>query len=134
MITGKTVKITKTNQIMAFVTLEDLVGTVEVLVFPKVYEKYKMVLNEDKKVFMQGRVSCAEEAQGKLICEQVIPFEDLPKELWIQFTDLEQYKKQEEELLNLLEPLDGNDPVFIYLKKSRQYKKLPASRNICATQ
>lgn len=134
MITGKTVKITKTNQIMAFVTLEDLVGTVEVLVFPKVYEKYKMLLNEDKKVFMQGRVSSADEAQGKLICEHVIPFEHLPKELWIQFADLEQYKKQEETLLNMLEPLDGSDPVFIYLKNSRQYKKLPASRNICATQ
>ncbi len=134
MITGKTVKITKTNQIMAFVTLEDLVGTVEVLVFPKVYEKYKMLLNEDKKVFMQGRVSSADEAQGKLICEHVIPFENLPKELWIQFTDLEQYKKQEKDLLNMLELLDGNDPVFIYLKNSRQYKKLPASRNICATQ
>lgn len=134
MITGKTVKITKTNQLMAFLTLEDLVGTVEVIVFPKNYETYKTMLNEDKKVLIQGRVSSADEAQGKLICEKVIPFENIPRELWIQFSDLDQYKKQEETMLQLLEPWDGNDSVCIYLKSSRQYKRLPASRNISATQ
>ncbi|MGN0398341.1 MAG: OB-fold nucleic acid binding domain-containing protein [Candidatus Fimimorpha sp.] len=134
MITGKTVKITKTNQIMAFVTLEDLVGTVEVLVFPKSYEKYKVYLEEDKKVFIQGRVSSSDEAQGKLICENVIPFESIQKELWIQFLDLYEYRQKEEQLFQLLDPLDGNDSVCIYLKSSRQYKKLPPSRNICATQ
>ncbi len=134
MITSKTVKITKTNQIMAFITLEDLVGTVEVIVFPKNYDKYKMILNEDKKVFIQGRVSSADEAQGKLICENVIPFENVPKELWIQFSNLEQYREQEELMLQILEPWDGNDSVFVYLKNSKQYKKLPASRNIHATE
>ncbi|MEG0566408.1 MAG: DNA polymerase III subunit alpha, partial [Hungatella sp.] len=56
MITGKTVKTTKNNKMMAFVTLEDLVGSVEVVIFPRDYEKNRAWLIEDAKVFVQGRV------------------------------------------------------------------------------
>ena len=57
MITDKTVKHTKTNQMMAFVTVEDLLGTVEVVVFPRDYEKNREYLEVDNKVFIRGRVS-----------------------------------------------------------------------------
>ncbi len=130
MITGKTVKTTKTNQLMAFITLEDLVGTLEIIVFPKDYEKNRPYLEPDRKVFFRGRASIGEENQGKLVCEKVIPFEAVPRELWIQYEDKESYLGDESELLQILAPWDGQDSVIIYLRDSRQYKRLPASRNV----
>ena len=52
MITNKTIKYTKTNKVMAFITLEDLVGSVEVVIFPRDFEKNQMYLNEEAKVFI----------------------------------------------------------------------------------
>ena len=53
-ITEKTIKYTKQNKAMAFITVEDLFGTVEVIIFPRDYEKYSRYLNEDEKVFVAG--------------------------------------------------------------------------------
>ncbi|MCI8550739.1 MAG: DNA polymerase III subunit alpha [Lachnospiraceae bacterium] len=127
MIAGKTVKTTKNNQLMAFLTIEDMVGTVEVLVFPKDYEANRAVLTEDNKVFVRGRVSLGDEAKGKLICEKIIPFDGLPKTLWIQFADKASYFTGEKELLGLLSGSDGNDRVGIFLQKERAKKLLGAS-------
>ena len=91
MVSGKTVKITKTGKYMAFLTLEDLVGSVEVLVFPKDYEVNRDLLEENAKLFIRGRVSLGDEPAGKLICERIIPFSQIPKELWIQFPDKDAY-------------------------------------------
>ncbi len=85
MITNKTIKYTKTNKVMAFITLEDLVGTVEVVIFPRDFEKNQMYLNEEAKVFIKGRVSEEDDEASKLICEQVIPFAQTRKELWLQY-------------------------------------------------
>lgn len=133
MITSKTIKATKTNQMMAFITLEDLVGTVEVILFPRDYEKNRAMLEVDNKVFIRGRASVGEEAQGKLICEKMTAFSQIPREVWIQFENMNDYQRQEKELLELMAPWDGKDAVFIFLKDVRQYKKLPASRNIDAS-
>ncbi len=86
MITGKTIKYTKTNKTMAFLTLEDLVGTVEIVVFPRDYEKNTQFLTMDRKVFVRGRVSCEDDKPSKLICEKIWPFEDVPQELWVQLS------------------------------------------------
>ena len=91
MITNKTIKYTKTNKVMAFITLEDLVGSVEVVIFPRDFEKNQMYLNEEAKVFIKGRVSEEDDAPSKLICEQVIPFEQTKKELWLQYPDKATY-------------------------------------------
>lgn len=76
MIADKTIKYTKNNQVMAFLTLEDLVGSVEIVVFPRDYEKYNALLNEDAKIFVKGRVSVEEDKDGKVICEQIVSFEE----------------------------------------------------------
>ena len=125
MITGKTVKTTRTNQQMAFVTLEDLAGAVEVLVFPRDYEKKREFLNQDEKIFIRGRVSLGEEPMGKLICEQVIPFSDVPRELWLQYPDKETYFAGETELLDTLRLCEGKEQVVIYLMKEKARKVLP---------
>ena len=70
-ITEKTIKYTKQNKAMAFITVEDLFGTVEVIIFPRDYEKYSRYLNEDEKVFVAGHANVEEDKNGKLICEKI---------------------------------------------------------------
>lgn len=130
MIVDKTIKYTKNNKVMAFITLEDLVGTLEIIIFPKDYEKNSRLLNIDDKVFIRGRVSTEEEKNGKLICEKIYSFDDTRKELWLQFPTKEAYAQQESQLFEMLKSSDGNDEIVIYISEEKQIKKLPASRNI----
>ncbi|WP_303134848.1 DNA polymerase III subunit alpha [uncultured Clostridium sp.] len=132
MITEKTVKTTRNNKMMAFLTVEDLAGSVEVLVFPKDYEKRRDMLIKDEKVFIRGRASVGDEPVGKLICEQIIPFSQVPRELWIQYADKDAYLAGEKELLDLLKTSDGNDTVIIYLGRERAKKVLPRNWNVRA--
>jgi DNA polymerase-3 subunit alpha len=130
MITDKTVKHTRTNQMMAFVTVEDLLGTVEVVVFPRDYENSREFLEVDNKVFIRGRVSEEDEKASKLICEKVIPFERTKRELWLQFPDKETYLDEEQIVYGYLADSEGEDEVVIYCAKERAVKRLPRNRNI----
>lgn len=134
MISGKVVKTTKTGKMMAFVTVEDMVGSVEVLVFPKDFENNRSFLNEDERVFIRGRASIGDEPVGKVICEQVIPFDAVPKELWIKFFDKAEYDQKGPEILEALKQSEGNDTVIIYLEKERAKKILPPAWKICANE
>ena len=133
MITGKNVKTTRNNKMMAFLTLEDLVGSVEVIVFPKDYESKRELFVEDSKVFIQGRASVGDDPVGKLICERVIPFSAVPKELWLKFPDKDTYVELEREILELLRESEGSDSVIIYLERERAKKVLPANWNVNAS-
>lgn len=130
MITGITVKTTKTNQIMAFLTLEDLVGTVEIIVFPKTYEKYRQLVTPDRKVFIRGRAAIEEDANGKIIAEELRDFGQIPRQLWIRFADKEEFLAKEEALMSELEEFDGTDEVVLYLNKERQRKILPPNQGV----
>ena len=134
MVSERTIKITKTGKNMAFVTLEDLVGSVEVLVFPKDFEANRDLLTEDAKLFIRGRVSLGDEPAGKLICQQVIPFSKIPKDLWLQFADLEAYQAAEKQLMDTLMLSDGGDRVIIYLRKEKARKILPPGWNVDASR
>ena len=130
MITAKTMKATKTNKMMAFLNVEDLVGNVEVIVFPRDYEKNAALLNVDSKVFVSGRISAEEDKASKLIMEKIVPFAVASKELWIQFADMEEYQRRERDLYRLLMDSEGDDQVVIYVKKEKMKKVLPMSRNV----
>ena len=130
MIVNKTIKYTRTNQTMAFLTIEDLLGTVEVVVFPRDYLKNQTLMQEEAKVFIRGRANVEEEKNGKVICEKVYAFDDAKQELWIQFLDKEQFASREEELYRLLADSDGEDAVVVYLSAEKAMKRLPPSRNI----
>ena len=119
---------------MAFVTIEDMLGSVEVLVFPKIYESRRELFEQDEKLFIQGRVSIGDDPVGKLICERVIPFRDVPRELWLQYADLDSYRRGEKELMDLLREKEGRDTVVIYLKKEKAKKVLPANWRVTADQ
>ena len=133
MIADKTIKYTKTSKVMAFFTLEDLVGTVEVVVFPRDYEKWQKYLNEDARVFVQGHVDAGDDRASKLILEKVRSFDEMPKEVWIQFKDRDDYGKNEEELLRNLRSVPGNSSVVIYLKDVNAMKRLPAGYHVQIT-
>ena len=121
---GKTVKYTKKNQQMAFINLEDLVGSVEVVVFPRDYERYNALLEPDRKVFIRGRVSSEEEKASKLICEQVWAFEDSPKDVWVQFETMQDYQAGWPGLSEILASGDGPDECVIYIRNPRSVKRL----------
>ena len=129
-ITEKTVKYTKNNKVMAFLTLEDLVGTVEIIVFPRDYEKNHLLMDEESKVFIRGRVAAEDERASKMICEQILSFTQVPRELWIQFETKQAYHQREMELLEDLKDCEGNDSVVIYIQRDKVMKRLPSSRNI----
>ena len=130
MITEKTIKYTRNNKVMAFLTVEDLLGTVEIVVFPRDYEKWQAMLNEDARVFVQGRVNAEDDKPSKLILEKVRAFEDMPQELWIQFKDKAEYAEKEQELLEALKGYAGVSAVVIYLKDVNAMKRLPAGYHV----
>ena len=132
MITSKTVKYTKNSRMMAFLNVEDLVGNVEVIVFPNIYERNSELLKEEAKIFISGHVSAEEEKASKLICDRIIPFDAGRRELWIQFRDLEDCAGQEEELLKLLHDSDGSDGVVLYAAAEKKVKRLPPGRSVRA--
>ncbi len=130
MITERTIKYTKNNKTMAFLTVEDLFGTVEVIVFPRDYEKYHHLLNEDEKVFIRGRANVEEDKNGKLICESIYSFDDTKRELWLQFETKEAFEEKEKELYAMLHDSDGKDAVVIYISSIKAMKRLPENYSI----
>ena len=127
-ITEITRKTTRSNSMMAFVTIEDVLGTVEVIVFPRDYEKYKQELFEDNKVLIRGRVAVEEERAARLICSDIIPFTAMPREVWVRFPDKEAFLKREEELYGILDAYDGKDETVVYCVAEKAMKRLPKSR------
>jgi len=73
LIAGISVKVTKQNRQMAFITLDDMTGTIEVILFSKIFEKYKSYLVEDQPIVVKGRLSISVGEKPKIICESIIP-------------------------------------------------------------
>lgn len=134
MITDKVIKYTKNNKAMAFITLEDLVGTVEIIIFPKDYERYAKYLENDAKVFVEGRVTAEEDRNGKLICEKIISFDEVKRELWLQFSSKSDFEEKEGALYGKMMDADGSEHVVIYLAAEKQMKRLPENRNVAITK
>ncbi len=129
LISDITVKLTKTSQNMAFVTLEDLYGSVEIIVFPKDYQRYKDILIKDTPIYVKGRASVSEES-GKLIAQSIIPMDSLSKEIWIQVENIDEFKEKHPKLQELIRRNPGKEEVMIYSRKEKAVKKLPPYENI----
>ena len=130
MIAAKTVKYTRNNQAMAFLTVEDLTGSVEIIVFPKDYERYNRFLNDEEKIFVVGHATVEEEQDGKVICERIVPFDDTRKELWLQFPTKSNFSAKEQQVYEILRDSDGNDEVVIYISDVKAFKRLPRNRAV----
>ena len=130
MITEITIKSTRNNKTMAFLTLEDMLGTVEIIVFPREFDKYKNLIVTDSKVYIRGRATIEEEKDAKLICQEIIPFEHVSQELWLRYKDYESFKEDEQSLYNLLSEYPGTESVIIYCDKEKAVKRLARSKNV----
>ena len=130
MITSKSVKYTKQGKTMAFITVEDLLGSVEVIVFPGSYEKYRDLLEEDEKVFIEGRVSVEDDKASKLFAEKISRFSDVPRELWVACADMDEYLRVQGELQDLAGQSEGIDELYVFLRDSRQYRRIVSGSGI----
>lgn len=130
LITEKTIKTTKKGQLMAFLTVEDVVGTVEVVVFPNSFTANRVVIDHAEKVFVTGKVQANVDENSKLICDKVVDFASIPRKLWIRFASLSDYEDKKDELYGILYNSDGKDTVVIYCTKENKRLTLPASRTI----
>lgn len=124
------IKLTRNNQRMAFITLEDLVGSVEVIVFPRDFENYKDLIEEGRKYIIAGKASLEENDAAKLIAGKIIPFEEVPREVWLQFENKAELEKVEDELNKIFEGNKGNARVMLYCREERQVKRVNAVRGI----
>ena len=124
------IKLTRNNQRMAFITLEDLVGSVEVIVFPRDFEKYKDLIEEGRKYIISGKASLEENDAAKLIAGKIIPFEEVPREVWLQFENKAELEKVEDELNKIFEGNKGNARVMLYCRDERQVKRVNTVRGI----
>ena len=132
MISAKKVKYTKNNKVMAFLDVEDMTGSMEVIVFPNTYEREGDKLTEDGKVFLSGRVSLEEEKDGKLICEKVTLFDEVPRKLWIRFDDLDAYRQGAGDLMRIVDEHGGRDKVVIFIAGPKLRKELGAGQGVRA--
>ncbi len=132
MIADKKIKYTKNDKIMAFLTVEDMVGSMEVVVFPNAYDKFSSKLLEENKVLIEGRVQVEEERGGKLICESITSFDEIPRKVWLKFPNMNTYIEKEKALFDAIYDSEGIDNVIIYIEETRQKKTLPPNRNIKA--
>ncbi len=126
-------KFTKTGAQMAFITLEDLVGTIEVIVFPRQYDSNRHLIVEGKKVFIDGEANIEENAAGKVIANKIREFSDVPSELWVAFADKGDYLQKNQEFIQILSENRGNDKVMVALAKERQRKMMPAQYSVSIT-
>ncbi len=128
LVVGKTVKTTRNNKLMAFVTLEDLYGTVEVIIFPNDFNQYKELLIEDTKLYIKGRVNMQEDRDAKLIGQTVLPFYAVKNELRLTFVDYKQYTKVYKSITKILKDNPGKHRVIAILKNEKTMKALEATK------
>ena len=117
-------KTTRKQQQMAFLQLEDRMGTVEVVVFPKTFQTMRALLEPDAKLFIEGHVDGSGEKDSKLIADRIYAFSEAPKELWLQLQDKNQYFAEQQTLGQLLRAHPGEDGVAIYLRQEKAVKRL----------
>lgn len=123
-------KITRNNAIMAFLTLEDLTGSIEVIVFPKTLESVKPLCVTDSLVVVKGRLSIKEDEAPKLICESIEPLEKInSSKLYLRLEDSEKAKQFNLYLKELLtEDRKGDTPIYFYASKENKKFRAPRDR------
>lgn len=124
------VKLTRNNQRMAFITLEDLVGNIEVIVFPRDFEKFKNLIEEGRKYIISGKASLEENADAKLIAGKIIPFEEVLREVWLQFENKAKLEEIEPKLNEIFINNKGNAKVMLYCREEKQIKQVNTVKGI----
>lgn len=123
MFTSTRTMVTKKNQMMAFAILEDLVGSIELVIFPKLYRELPPgLLEEDQVVKVTGRVEGSEVEEPKIIVEKIEPLEEEPMEkLYLRVPNWETV----EPIQNALSKYSGKMEVILYLQDEKRGIGLP---------
>ena len=129
-ITEMKVKITRNNTQMAFITVEDLYGQFEAVVFPGVFDRTRQYLSEDAKVYVSGRINIGRDNNASLIADDIIPFDRTAKKVWIAFSDKQDYDSQSSKLDDLCFENPGGSDVTVYLRRERKIKNLGKSMRV----
>lgn len=119
-ITNVKMKYTKNNKTMAFLQLEDMLGTVEVIIFPRTYDSYSSLIKEDNIIFIEGKVALDDGREGKVIGEKMRLVSDIPRTLLIIVDTESDYKKEIVTLENIVPKLKGIDKTVIYIKETKE--------------
>lgn len=120
-ITEVSKKVTKNNDMMAFAKLEDLYGTIELIVFPKVYEKINSLIDIDQLIFVKGRVSIREDEAPKIMCEDIQPLIKINTDkLYIRVDDDKIAREINKSLKILLSNYKGTTPVYLFAQKEKK--------------
>ncbi|WP_313561949.1 DNA polymerase III subunit alpha, partial [Ruminiclostridium cellobioparum] len=109
-IASKKTKTTKNNNLMAFIGLEDLYGTMEIIVFPTIYERFSQLLQQESIVLVNGRLSLREDEQPKIICEEVLPIKSLDEKGLYMYFEKEMTREESVSLIALLKYFNGSTP------------------------
>ena len=118
-------KVTRNNTIMAFLTLEDLSGSIEVIVFPRTLEKLRNLIQPDSIVRIKGRISIKEDELPKLICETIEGLEKINSDkLYIKVKNEEEVRNINNEIKNLILGYEGNTAVYVFDAEKRQNYRL----------
>lgn len=118
-ITNKSEIMTKKRQLMCFANLEDMIGSMEIVIFPEVYRKYRNVIDEDSAVIVKGNLQ-VDERDIKLLTNEFVDIEKLNlKTLYLKSEYLE-YNK----IRNILVQNKGTTPVVIYFADKNKSVKL----------
>ncbi len=130
MIQAVTVRTTRKKKQMACLVLEDLIGSLEVVVFPEQYEKYKSFLREGAMVFCKGKVKKEDAKDASLQVDSVTYFSDREQTavIWLQFADFADYQKKEGAVVSCMRKYPGNVSLRFFLKNTKQIKQ--GSKNV----
>ncbi len=134
-ISQKVVKTTRNNQTMAFLSVEDLYGIVEVVVFPRDYEANRHYLEEDEIVVVKGRVSTQEDQDGKIVCRSIRKLDDVTQsKVYLQFENKDHYTETINDIQRVMKDYAGTSTVIAFLKDTRKQSKFGHSYNISASE
>ena len=125
MIQTVTVRTTRKKKQMACLVLEDLIGSMEVVVFPEQFEKYKSFLTEGTMVFCKGKVKKEDAKDASLQMDSVTSFSDREQSatIWLQFADYTDYQKKEAAVVSCTRKYPGNGSLNFFLKNTKQIKQ-----------
>ena len=118
-ITNKSEIMTKKRSLMAFVNIEDLYGSIEVVIFPETYKQYRHLIEDDKVVLVKGKLQVDDE-DVKLLSQEFVDLENLDfKTLYLK-TDYKEYNG----LREVLKDYSGQTPVVVYFADRKKSFKL----------
>ncbi len=120
----------KDSKPMAFITVEDLTGSINVVVFPKNYASCRQILAEDEKIVVKGKVSVEDGKDAGLMAEKITSFNDIPQNVWIRFADMEEYENLHAQIEATLDEMPGKDSVIFYITSEKK-KAVKLNRVSC---